>query len=268
MGTSLELALAAGAAFAAGVINALAGGGTLVTFPTLTALGLSAISANTTNTVALCPGYFGGVVAQRGDLKGQGRRVAWLTTSGALGGFVGGLLLLKTDERHFRQIVPWLLLFASLLLALQGKLRAWLARRQPGEEGQPGDGRPPGDVTKRNEAWVALPVFLAAIYGGYFGAGLGVVLLATLALTLDDTLARLNAVKQCVSLAANGVAAILFVARAPIDWRIVLVMAVASLLGGAAGGRLASRIRPELLRGIVVTAGLGAAAWYFVELAR
>jgi uncharacterized protein len=253
MGTSLELPLAAGAAFAAGVINALAGGGTLVTFPTLTALGLSAISANTTNTVALCPGYFGGVAAQRGDLQGQGRRVAWLTTSGALGGLAGGLLLLKTDERLFRQIVPWLLLFASLLLALQGRLRARLARRQAGE------------TRKSSEAWVALPVFLAAIYGGYFGAGLGVVLLATLALTLDDTLARLNAVKQCVSLAANGVAAVLFAARAPIDWRIAVVMAVASLLGGTVGGRLASRIRPELLRGIAVAAGLVAAGWYFVQ---
>src|SRR5262245_56078092 len=200
MGSALELPLAAGAAFAAGVINALAGGGTLVTFPTLTALGLPAISANTTNTVALCPGYFGGVFAQRADLKGQGRRVAWLTTSGALGGLAGALLLLKTDEKLFRQIVPWLLLFASLLLALQGRLGAGVARRRPGEEGQP------GQFTKRNEAWVAVSVFLAAIYGGYFGAGLGVVLLATLALTLDDTLARLNAVKQFISLAANGVA--------------------------------------------------------------
>jgi hypothetical protein len=257
MGTGLELPLAAGAAFAAGLVNALAGGGTLVTFPTLTALGLSAISANTTNTVALCPGYFGGVAAQRADLKGQGGRVAWLTTSGALGGLAGGLLLLKTDETLFRQIVPWLLLFASLLLALQGRLRAWLARRKPEDQEK-----------RRSEAWVALPVFLAAIYGGYFGAGLGVVLLATLALTLEDTLARLNAVKQCVSLAANGVAAVLFAARAPIDWGIVLVMAVASLLGGAVGGRLASRIRPELLRGIVVAAGLVAAGWYFVELWR
>ena len=261
MGTPLELPLAAGAAFAAGLINALAGGGTLVTFPTLTSLGLSAISANTTSTVALSPGYFGGVFAQRADLKGQGRRVAWLATSGALGGLVGALLLLKTDEKRFRQIVPWLLLFASLLLALQGRLRAWLARRNPGEPA----GELAAEPTKRSEAWVAAPVFLAAIYGGYFGAGLGVVLLATLALTLDDSLARLNAVKQCISLAANGVAAILFVARAPIDGRIVLVMAVASLLGGAAGGRLASRLRPDLLRAVAVAAGLVAAGWYFVK---
>lgn len=253
MGTGVELALAAGAAFAAGLINAMAGGGTLVTFPTLTALGLPAVTANTTNTVALCPGYFGGTFAQRRDLEGQGRRVAWLATSGALGGFVGGLLLLKTEEKLFSALVPWLLLFASLLLMFQGRLRAWLVQRQPGE------------AKSRGEAWVALPVFLAAIYGGYFGAGLGVVLLATLALALDDTLARLNAVKQCVSLAANLVAALLFIARGPLEWRMVVVMAAASLLGGAAGGRLASRIRPEALRAVAVAAGLVAAGWYFVR---
>lgn len=253
MGIGMEFPLAAGAAFAAGLINALAGGGTLVTFPTLTAIGLPAITANTTNTVALCPGYFGGTLAQRRDLQGQGRRVAWLATSGALGGFVGGLLLLKTDEKHFRALVPWLLLFASLLLALQGRLRAWLVQR------------PAHEARRRGEAWVAIPVFLAAIYGGYFGAGLGVVLLATLALTLDDTLARLNAVKQTISLAANVVAALLFLARGPLDLHLVLVMAVASLLGGAAGGRLASRIRPEALRGVAVAAGLVAAGWYFVK---
>ena len=256
MGIGLEASLAAAAAFAAGVINALAGGGTLVTFPALTALGLTAITANTTNTVALCPGYFGGTVAQRRDLAGQGRRVALLTTSGALGGTLGGVLLLATDERLFRALVPWLLLVASLLLAVQGRVRAWITRRRP------------ADGSRRSEAWVALPVFLAAIYGGYFGAGLGVVLLATLALACDDTLARLNAVKQTISLAVNVAAALLFVARGPLDWPIVAVMAGGSLLGGTVGGRLASRIRPGLLRAIAIGAGLVASAYYFAKLCR
>jgi len=122
----------------------------------------TASTANTTNTVALCPGYFGGV------------------------------LLLRTNEQMFRTLVPWLLLVASLLLAVQGRVRAWVAKR-----------RQPGAPRRTGEAWVALPVFVAAIYGGYFGAGLGVVLLATLALALDDTLARLNALKQAISLAVN-----------------------------------------------------------------
>jgi uncharacterized membrane protein YfcA len=253
MGIGLEAPLAAAAAFAAGVINALAGGGTLVTFPALTALGLTAITANTTSTVALCPGYFGGTVAQRRDLAGQGRRVALLATSGALGGTLGGVLLLATDEKLFRALVPWLLLVASLLLAVQGRVRGWITRRRP------------ADGSRRSEAWVALPVFLGSIYGGYFGAGLGVVLLATLALAYDETLARLNAVKQTISLAVNVAAALFFVARGPLDWPIVAVMAGGSLVGGAVGGRLASRIRPEALRAIAVAIGLVAAAWYFAK---
>lgn len=256
MGTVPEIALAAAAAFAAGVVNAMAGGGTLITFPTLTALGVSAITANTTNTVALCPGYFGGSFAQRGDLRGQRRRFVLLTATGALGGLTGGWLLLNTGEQSFRAIVPWLLLLASALLAFQERIRRWIEARRV-------DAAAP-----RSETWVALPIFVAAVYGGYFGGVLGVILLATLALAIDEPLPRLNALKQTISLAVNGTAALLFVAKAPIDWPIAGAMAVGALLGGTAGGRMASRVKPGRLRAVAVTVGLGAAAYYFVKLAR
>ncbi len=253
MGPASSLALAALSAFAAGTLNALAGGGTLITFPTLTALGVPALTANTTNTIALVPGYFGGTFAQRGDLSGQRRRFVLLTATGALGGLVGGLLLLWSGERRFRQLTPWLLLFASLLLAAQGWIRRRvLARRQSGAPRKP-------------EAWVALPVFVAAIYGGYFGGAMGVVLLAVLAAMLDDPLPKLNALKQSISFAVNVTAALLFAVRAPVYWRIAGVMAVGAYLGGSIGGRMAARVRPEVLRGVAVLAGLIAAGIYFVK---
>jgi uncharacterized membrane protein YfcA len=253
MGTVPEIALAAAAAFAAGIVNALAGGGTLITFPTLTALGVPALTANTTNTIALVPGYFGGSIAQRGDLSGQRRRFVLLTATGALGGLAGGLLLLWSGERMFRQLTPWLLLFASLLLAAQGWIRRRVLERR--RNGAP----------RKSEAWVAVPVFLAAIYGGYFGGALGVVVLAVLAVMLDDPLPKLNAMKQSISFAVNVTAALLFVVKAPVDWPIAGAMAVGAFLGGTAGGRMAARVKPELLRAIVVVAGLTAAGFYFVK---
>jgi uncharacterized membrane protein YfcA len=254
MGPASQIALAAAAAFAAGIVNALAGGGTLITFPTLTALGVPALTANTTNTIALVPGYFGGSFAQRGDLSGQRRRFQLLTATGALGGLAGGLLLLWSGERMFRQLTPWLLLFASLLLAAQGWIRRRVLERR--RNGAP----------RKSEAWVALPVFFAAIYGGYFGGALGVVVLAVLAVMLDDPLPRLNAMKQSISFAVNGTAALLFAFKAPVDWPIAGAMAVGALLGGTAGGRLASKVKPEVLRAVAVVAGLTAAGFYFVKL--
>jgi uncharacterized membrane protein YfcA len=254
MGPASQIALAAAAAFAAGIVNALAGGGTLITFPTLTALGVPALTANTTNTIALVPGYFGGSFAQRGDLSGQRRRFQLLTATGALGGLAGGLLLLWSGERMFRRLTPWLLLFASLLLAAQGWIRRRVLERR--RNGAP----------RKSEAWVALPVFFAAIYGGYFGGALGVVVLAVLAVMLDDPLPKLNAMKQSISFAVNGTAALLFAFKAPVDWPIAGAMAVGALLGGTAGGRLASKVKPEVLRAVAVVAGLTAAGFYFVKL--
>jgi uncharacterized membrane protein YfcA len=248
----LGFALAGLAAVAAGAVNALAGGGTLITFPVLLAVGLPAVAANVTNTVALCPGYLGATLAQRSDLAGQRRRMWLVLPAGAIGGLLGGVLLLGTGERTFRALVPFLILLASGLLAVQEPVRAWLRRRAD-------------HARARTLAWVALPVALAAVYGGYFGAGLSVIVLAVLGLLLDDTLTRLNALKQSVSLAVNVAAALLFVFSGKVVWATALVMAVGALAGGAAGGRLAGRVAPAVLRRVVVGIGVVVGVFYLVH---
>jgi uncharacterized membrane protein YfcA len=250
----LEYLLIALAAVAAGAINALAGGGTLITFPALTAMGIPAVAANVTNTVALLPGYLGATFAQKEEVLSQRRRLWYLLPAAALGGLVGGLLLLRTDEKLFRQLVPFLILLASLLLAAQEPLRRWLLRRTSGA------GRRP-----LPEAWAAVPVFFAAIYGGYFGAGLSVIVLAVLALVIDDTLTRLNGLKQLVGFVTNLTAALFFVFSGRVIWSVAAVMAVGALVGGALGGRLAGRVPPATLRRVVVVIGVTVAIIYFVR---
>ena len=242
--SALDLGLAGLAAVAAGAVNALAGGGTLVTFPTLIALGLPPIAANVTNTIAMAPGHLGATLAQRRDLAGQGARVRRLVPAALLGGLVGGALLLVTSERVFRQLVPFLILLASALLAVQEPVRAWLLRRLG------------TDSHASREGLAVLPVFAASIYGGYFGAGLSVIVLAALGLLLDDSLTRLNAAKQAIGFAANTAAAALFLFSGQVHWPAGLVMAAGAIAGGAIGGRLAGRVRPGTLRLIVVSIGL------------
>ena len=268
------------AAIGAGFVNALAGGGTLITFPTLVALGVPAVTANITNTVALCPGYFGATLAQKNDLQGQRRRMAWFLPVAALGGIIGGVLLLKTSEKLFQSLVPFLILLASGLLALQDPLRKWLASRagkgmgvsdrRKGLGGENQESVPVKDPQAPTQPapspWAALPVGLAAVYGGYFGAGLSVIVLAVLGLVLDDTLTRLNALKQSISLSVNVAAAVLFIFSGQVVWPAVLVMAVGALLGGALGGRMAGRIKPSLLRRVVVTIGVIVGLIYLVRL--
>jgi uncharacterized membrane protein YfcA len=250
----LDYLLAALAAIAAGAVNALAGGGTLITFPVLTFLGLPAVAANVTNTVALCPGYFGGTLAQKNDLRGQRNRLWIVVPSSIVGGVIGGFLLLQTGERIFRELVPYLILLASGLLALQDPVRAWLTRRFN-----------VGGLSIGMEKLAWLPVGLASVYGGYFGAGLSVIVLSALGLTLEDTLTRLNALKQAVAFSVNVAAAIFFLFSGQVVWSAALVMAVGALIGGILGGRLAGRIKPSALRWTVVVIGVIISIIYFVR---
>src|SRR5512138_2243407 len=252
--TGLDFVLVALAALAAGAVNALAGGGTLITFPMLTAVGVPAVMANVTNTVALCPGYFGGTLAQWKDLRDQKRRLWIVVPASIIGGILGGFLLLQTGEKLFKQLVPYLILLASLLLAIQDPVRAWLVRRLG--EHHSGSGM-------EKLAW--LPVGLASVYGGYFGAGLSVIVLSALGITLEDTLTRLNALKQAVAFAVNVAAAIFFLFSGQVVWAAALVMAVGALIGGTLGGRLAGRIQPSTLRWTVVTIGVIISIIYFMR---
>ena len=255
----LQLALAALAAVGAGAVNALAGGGTLITFPTLTALGLPAVVANVTNTLAVAPGALGGLVAQRRELAGQGPRLVRLVPAALLGGLVGGWLLLHTREDTFRRLVPWLILSASALLAVQDPLRRWLVTRLAGPDAAT------GHTSRGAEALAVAAVFTASIYGGYFGAGLGVILLAALGLVLHDSLTRLNATKQAVGFAANLSAALLFAVGGPVHWTAAAVMAAGAVAGGALGGHLAGRIPANTLRRVVVVIGFAVGIAYLVR---
>jgi uncharacterized membrane protein YfcA len=249
----LDFVFAGLAALAAGAVNALAGGGTLITFPMLTFLGIPSVAANVTNTVALCPGYFGGTLAQWSDLRGQKSRLWIVVPASIVGGILGGFLLLQTGEKLFRELVPYLILLASGLLAIQDPVRAWLLRRM-------GEGHGAG---LEKLAW--LPVGLASVYGGYFGAGLSVIVLSALGLTLEDSLTRLNALKQAVAFSVNVAAAIFFLFSDQVVWSAALVMAVGALIGGTLGGRLAGRIKPSTLRWTVVIIGVFISILYFVR---
>lgn len=250
----LHYILAGLAATAAGTINALAGGGTLITFPTLLAIGLPPISANVSSSVGLIPGFLGGTLAQAVDLQDQKKRLWVGIPAAVLGGLTGGFLLLHTTEKAFSNLVPFLILLAAILLALQTPLRSWLNRRQEH-----------GSARHIPEFWIGLPVFLGSIYGGYFGAGFSIILLAILGLMLNDTLTRLNALKQSIALWINVAAALLFAFSGKVTWGVTAVMMAGAFLGGSLGGRLASKVNPATLRWIVVTIGLIVGMIYLVK---
>jgi uncharacterized protein len=250
----LDFVIALFAALAAGFINAVAGGGTLVSFPVLMALGLPPITANVTNTVALCPGYVSGVYAQRKDFAIQKRRLLSILPLSIVGGIAGGLLLLNTGEKEFNGIVPYLILLACLLLAIQVPVKKWMMKRSD---------RRNGALIKRIGA--ATLLLVASIYGGYFGAGVSVIVIAILGLIYDDQLTKLNVLKQAISFSINISAAVYFSFSDKIDWTFALVMMIGAVAGGLLGGRFAGAIKPELLRWIVVVVGCSTAIIYWIK---
>jgi uncharacterized membrane protein YfcA len=252
----LDLLVVLLAAVAGGALNALAGGGTFITFPVLTAVGLSPTVANITNTVALTPGYLGGTLAQRSDLQGQGRRVRIFLVVGVAGGFVGGFLLVSTKEKVFEILVPFLILGATVLLGFQDRIRGWVARRTLRRED------PPADIS----LLALVLVFLASVYGGYFGAGLGIILLGVIGIGISDTLTRVNALKQSTSFCVNISAAMFFLFSGHVEWSAAVLMAAGALIGGTIGGRIAGRMSPVYLRRTVVGFGLAVSALFFVRL--
>lgn len=244
--------LAALAACGAGIVNAVGGGGTLISFPTLVALGAGRVPANVTNAVALCPGYFGGTYAQRKDLDHDRGTLRDLAIAAGAGGLTGSVLLIVSGEAVFKQIVPYLILLACALLVTQNWIRRVLRIGQR--------------TAEAHSRWAPLPaVFAASIYGGYFGAGLGIMLLAILGLLYADPLTRLNALKQGLSFVINIVAALFFVLSGKVIWSLALAMAPASLIGGAIGGRLVGRLNPQVMRVMVATYGTALAFWYLLR---
>src|SRR4051795_8760341 len=238
-----EIALLGGAGLVAGAVNAVAGGGSLISFPALLAVGYPSVPANVTNNVALLPGYVGGTVAYRRELSGQGRRARRLGATSAAGGLAGAVLLDVSPPGVFEAIVPFLILLSCALLVAQPAAARAVERR--GHRGRPGV--------------VHAGTFLAAVYGGYFGAGLGIMLLAVLGAFLPDDLQRLNALKGLLSLVISAVAVVYFALFGPVAWAAAAVMAVASLVGGQSGVRIARRLSATALRWLVVVFGTGVA---------
>jgi uncharacterized protein len=252
--TPLDLGLLALAALGGGAVNALAGGGTLITFPALIAVGVPPLNANTTNTVALVPGYLGGTLGQRHDLRGQRRRVWVMLAPAVAGGVLGGVLLLLSGEKLFGQLVPWLILLATALLAAEPWLKKTAVRRLRSH-----------DAAGRTGVAGVAAAFAGAVYGGYFGAGLGIILLSLFSLVLPDSLTRVNALKQAISFFANAAAAVLFASAGGVVWSAAAVMAVGALIGGSLGGRFAGRVPATTLRTVVVVLGIAIAVVYFVK---
>jgi uncharacterized membrane protein YfcA len=252
----IELLIAGLSAVAAGAVNALAGGGTLISFPVLIALGVPPISANITNAVALCPGYFGATLAQLNNLHGQRPRLIVLIPASILGGVAGGVILVRTGERTFTALVPWMIMAGAMLLAIQEPVRAMVLRRS--------DSAPQRD---RVHSLTVLAIAAASIYGGFFSAGMSVLLVAVLGLTLADTFTRINALKQVLAFNVNAAAVVYFLWSEHVVWSAAAVMAIGALLGGALGGRIAARMKPSALRWTIVTLGVCIAVAYGMRTA-
>lgn len=240
--TPFEAVAIVAAGLAAGAINTIVGSGSLITFPTLLAFGYPPVVANVSNTLGLMPGSFSGVVGYRRELVGQRSRIIRYGAAGAAGGLTGGLILLAAPESAFEAVVPFLILLAAGLMAFQPRLARYMTARRGAEAGHP--------------TGLTLGVFLTGIYGGYFGAAQGVILMALLAIFLTDDLQRLNGLKNWIAGLVNGVAALLFVLVAPIDYGVAALLAVGSIVGGQVGATIGRRLPAPVLRATVVAVGL------------
>jgi uncharacterized membrane protein YfcA len=231
---------------AAGAINAIVGSGSLITFPTLLLLGYPPLVANVSNTVGLVFGSISGAVGYRRELVGQRERAIPLSVAAGLGGLTGAALLLVLPATAFATIVPVLILVACALVAVQPRLTAWVAARRLrlGHETRHGGG-----------PILMVGVYLTGIYGGYFGAAQGVILIALLAILIDDELQRLNGLKNVIASVINAVAAIIFVIVAPVAWGPAILLAIGSTIGGQLGAILGRRLSPTALRVAIITIG-------------
>ncbi|HYP05666.1 MAG TPA: sulfite exporter TauE/SafE family protein [Bryobacteraceae bacterium] len=252
MASTWSIVLLCAAAFAGGAVNAIAGGGTLLTFPSLLAL-LSPVSANATSTMALLPGSLAAGFGFRRELAKNGRILMFLWPPSLVGGILGSILLIRMPEKVFAAAVPWLLVGASVLLLLQKPL----ARHFGAHPHEPPQGG-------RLAAIVAFQL-MVGIYGGYFGAGIGILMLSSLAFAGISDIHGMNAVKSILAATMNGVTAIILAWAGVVNWKYAAMMAAAAIVGGYAGARVARRMRPDYVRVIVVAIGFGVAAYSWVS---
>jgi uncharacterized protein len=233
----------------AGAINAVVGSGSLITFPTLLAVGYAPVLANVSNTVGLAPGSASAAIAYRRELAGQRSRVLVLGGLAVVGGLTGGILLLALPGTVFRRVIPVLLVVACVLIAIQPRVTRWLDAR--------------GERHPRGGPALYAGVLATAVYGGYFGAAQGVILMALLSIFIDDDLQRLNGLKNVLALVANAVAAVLFIVFSHIAWEAAGLIAAGSVTGGQLGALVGRRLSPQLLRTVILAVGLVAAGVLF-----
>ena len=238
-----------GAGIAAGIMNTVVGSGTLLTFPTLLAFGYSPVLANVSNTIGLVPGSFSGAYGYRAELIGQRRRTLTLSVCSLLGGTLGAILLLNLPGSAFNDIVPVLIGLALVLVVVQPKVGKWAAERR--EERGTAEREAGGPLL-----WAG--VFATGVYGGYFGAAQGVLLLGMLGIAFTDSLQRINAVKNILAGLVNGIAAVLFIAFSHVAWAAAGLIALGSVLGGQIGAHVGRRLPPAALRAVIVCVGIAA----------
>jgi uncharacterized membrane protein YfcA len=237
----LEAIAILAAGLAAGTINTIVGSGSLITFPTLLAFGYSPVLANVSNTVGLVPGSLSGAIGYRRELGGQRGRMIRLGLAAAVGGLTGALLLLALPAATFQRVVPILILGSVVLIAIQPRLsRAMGDRRVAGAE---------------HTIPLVVTLYLTGIYGGYFGAGQGVIMMALLGVFLPDDLQRLNGLKNFLAVLINGVAAILFILLSPIAWPAAILLAIGAIIGGQVGAQVGRRLPANVLRGAIIVVG-------------
>jgi uncharacterized membrane protein YfcA len=251
--TLLQMAAVLVAGMAAGTINVVVGSGTLITFPTLLAFGVPPVTANVSNTIGLVPGVASGVVGYRRELRGQRARALRLGAASVTGGLVGAGLLLSLPSGAFRAIVPVLILVGLVLVVLQPRITAWVDARHEGARGELGPW------------WVWPAVLGTGVYGGYFGAAQGVILMGVLGIGIADSLQRLNAVKNVLAGLVNGVAGLIFLFVADVDWTAVVLIAAGSVVGGQLGATIGRRLSPVVLRIVIVVVGLAALASFLLK---
>ena len=252
--TPFEVVASLLAGCAAGTINTIVGSGTLITVPTLLAFGIPPVTANVSNTVGLVPGSMSAVVGYRAELAGQRPRLIRLASASLLGSVLGAVLLLVLPSEAFDTIVPALVALGVLLVVLGPRIQAWVVARADARGGLPDHGA----------AWVWPAVLVAGVYGGYFGAAQGVLLMAVLGIGVDETLQRLNAVKNVLAAVVNGVAGVLFIAVADVDWRVAGLIGVGSVIGAQLGATVGRRLPAGVLRVVIVVVGVVALATFLL----
>ncbi len=244
------------AGVAAGTINAVVGSGTLITFPTLLAFGIPPVTANVSNTVGLAPGSLSGAIGYRAELEGQRQRLLRLGSASLIGGVAGALLLLVLPSAAFDAIVPVLILLGCVLVILGPRISKRVTARAEAR----------GGLAEHGVWWVWPAVGLAGVYGGYFGAAQGVLLMAILGIGVADTMQRHNAAKNVLAGLVNGIAAVIFIFVAHVDWGVAGLVAVGSVIGGQLGATVGRRLPPYVLRGVIVVVGIVAVVSFVFPL--